>query len=36
MRSQDTGMPAGSDNSTGNMKTKGTGPGTGGTVVGGF
>ena len=31
MRTQDTNMPAGSNNSTGNMNTKGTGPGTTGT-----
>jgi hypothetical protein len=31
MKTQDTGMPAGSNNSTGNMNTKGTGPGTTGT-----
>ena len=31
MQSRDSGMPAGSNNSTGNMNTKGTGPGTTGT-----
>ena len=31
MQTRDSGMPAGANNSTGNMNTKGTGPGTTGT-----
>ena len=31
MKSKDTNMPAGSNNSTGNMNSKGTGAGTTGT-----
>ena len=35
MQSRDSGMPAGSNNSTGNMNTTGTGPGTTGTGASG-